>query len=82
MKRFLALVGAVSVTVTVSPAAPGLAAMVEVVEALCGPRYRPDSQSVYHRAGSKTGVAYLNVELLTVTVYRKSAIAIAQKLAC
>jgi hypothetical protein len=56
--------------------------MVEVVEALCGPRYRPDSQSVYHRAGSKTGVAYLNVELLTVTVYRKSAIAIAQKLAC
>jgi transposase-like protein len=34
--------------------------MVEVVEALCGPRYRPDSQSVYHRAGSETGIAYLD----------------------
>ena len=36
------------------------AAMAEEVEALCGPRYRPDSQSVYHRAGSETGVAYLD----------------------
>ena len=36
------------------------ASMAEEVEALCGPRYRPDSQSVYHRAGSKTGVAYLD----------------------
>ncbi len=36
------------------------ASMAEEVEALCGPRYRPDSQSVYHRAGSKTGVVYLD----------------------
>jgi transposase-like protein len=36
------------------------AVMAEKVEALCGPRYRPDSQSVYHRAGSETGVAYLD----------------------
>ena len=36
------------------------AAMAEEVEALCGPRYRPDSQSVYHRAGSETGIAYLD----------------------
>ena len=34
--------------------------MAEEVEALCGPRYRPDSQSVYHRAGSETGIAYLD----------------------
>jgi hypothetical protein len=34
--------------------------MAEEVEALCGLRYRPDSQSVYHRAGSETGVAYLD----------------------
>jgi hypothetical protein len=36
------------------------AVMAEEVEALCGPRYRPDSQSVYHRAGSETGVAHLD----------------------
>ena len=36
------------------------AAMAEEVEALCGPRYRPDSQSVYHRADSETGIAYLD----------------------
>jgi len=36
------------------------AVMAEEVEALCGPRYRPDSQSVYHRAGSETGIAYLD----------------------
>ena len=36
------------------------AAMAEEVEALCGPRYRPDFQSVYHRAGSETGIAYLD----------------------
>jgi len=36
------------------------AAMAEEVEALCGPRYRPDSQSLYHRAGSEAGVAYLD----------------------
>lgn len=34
--------------------------MAEEVEALCGPRYRPDHQSLYHRAGSETGVAYLD----------------------
>jgi putative transposase len=37
-----------------------LEAMAEEVEALCGPRYRPDPQSPYHRAGSETGVAYLD----------------------
>jgi putative transposase len=35
-------------------------AMSEEVEALCGPRYRPDSQSPCHRAGSETGVAYFD----------------------
>ena len=35
-------------------------AMAEEVEALCGPRYRPDDQSVCHRAGSEKGVAYLD----------------------
>jgi len=34
--------------------------MAEEVDALCGPRYRPDSQSVYQRAGSEIGVAYLD----------------------
>ena len=36
------------------------AAMAEEVEALCGPRYRPDHQSLCHRAGSEAGVAYLD----------------------
>jgi transposase-like protein len=36
------------------------ATMAEEVDALCGPRYRPDSQSVYQRAGSEIGVAYLD----------------------
>lgn len=35
------------------------AAMAAEVEALCGPRYRPDKQSPYQRAGSESGVAYL-----------------------
>jgi putative transposase len=35
-------------------------AMAEEVEALCGPRYHPDHQSLFHRAGSETGVAYLD----------------------
>lgn len=35
-------------------------AMAEEVEALCGPRYRPDHQSPCHRAGSETGIAYLD----------------------
>jgi len=35
-------------------------AMAEEVEALCGPRYRPDHQSACHRAGSEKGVAYLD----------------------
>lgn len=35
-------------------------AMAEEVEALCGPRYHPDHQSPCHRAGSETGVAYLD----------------------
>ena len=35
-------------------------AMAEEVEALCGPRYRPDHQSDCHRAGSEKGVAYLD----------------------
>jgi hypothetical protein len=34
-------------------------AMATEVEALCGPRYRPDSGSHYQRAGSEKGVAYL-----------------------
>jgi transposase-like protein len=35
-------------------------AMAEEVEALCGPRYHPDHQSLCHRAGSETGIAYLD----------------------
>jgi putative transposase len=35
-------------------------AMAEEVEALCGPRYRPNRESPCHRAGSETGVAYLD----------------------
>jgi putative transposase len=35
-------------------------AMAEEVEALCGPRYHPDYQSLCHRAGSETGIAYLD----------------------
>ncbi len=30
------------------------------VEALCGPRYHPDNQSLYQRAGSEKGIAYLD----------------------
>ena len=36
------------------------AAMAEEVEALCGPRYHPDDQCVYRRAGSEKGVAYMD----------------------
>ncbi len=36
-----------------------LEAMAEEVEALCGPRYRPYPESLYHRTGSETGVAYM-----------------------
>jgi transposase-like protein len=35
-------------------------AMAEEVEALCGPRYRPDAESPWHRAGSEVGVAYFD----------------------
>ena len=35
-------------------------AMAEEVEALCGPRYHPDHQSLCHRAGSETGSAYFD----------------------
>lgn len=35
-------------------------AMAEEVERLCGPRYRPDPDSPYQRAGSEKGVAYLD----------------------
>ena len=35
-------------------------AMATEVETLCGPRYRPDSESPYQRAGSEKGVAYLD----------------------
>jgi hypothetical protein len=37
-----------------------LEAMQEEVEALCGPRYRPDPQSPCHRAGSESGVVYMD----------------------
>lgn len=37
-----------------------LEAMAEEVEALCGPRYHPDDQSLFHRAGSEVGIAYLD----------------------
>jgi putative transposase len=37
-----------------------LEAMKEEVEALCGPRYRPDPRSPCHRAGSETGVACMD----------------------
>lgn len=33
--------------------------MAEEVEGLCGPRYRPDGDSQYHRAGSERGSVYL-----------------------
>lgn len=34
--------------------------MAEEVEALCGPRYRPDGSSDYRRAGSERGSVYLD----------------------
>jgi len=34
--------------------------MAEEVESLCGPRYRPDPDSPFRRAGSEKGVAYLD----------------------
>ena len=37
-----------------------MAALEEEVTALCGPRYHPDEESRYHRAGSEKGSAYLN----------------------
>ena len=41
----------------------GLFAALEAeVEALCGRKYHPDSQSDYRRAGSETGSAYINGE--------------------
>jgi putative transposase len=36
--------------------------MSEEVETLCGPRYRPDSDSEYRRAGSERGRVYLDGE--------------------
>ncbi len=35
-------------------------AMAEEVEALCGPRYRPETDCAYRRAGSEAGSAYLD----------------------
>lgn len=35
-------------------------AMAEKVEKPCGPRYKPDPESLYQRAGSEKGVAYLD----------------------
>jgi putative transposase len=35
-------------------------AMAEEVERLCGPRYKPDPESRFQRAGSEKGVAYLD----------------------
>lgn len=35
-------------------------AMAEEVERLCGPRYKPDPDSPYQRAGSERGVAYVD----------------------
>ena len=37
-----------------------LDSMQEEVEALCGPRYRPDPQSPCHRAGSESGVVCMD----------------------
>jgi len=37
-----------------------LEAMKEEVDAICGPRYRPDPQSSLRRAGSEKGVAYVD----------------------
>lgn len=34
--------------------------MAEEVESLCGPRYHPDPESDYHRAGSEAGSVYLD----------------------
>ena len=39
-----------------------LEAMAEEVEALCGPRYRPDPEGACHRAGSENGVAFFDGE--------------------
>lgn len=35
-------------------------AMFAEVESLCGPRYHPDENSAYKRAGSEKGIAYMN----------------------
>lgn len=43
------------------------AAIEEEVNALCGPKYQPDPDSPYHRAGSEKGSAYLNGERETIT---------------
>ena len=37
-----------------------LEAMREEVEAICGPRYRPDPESRLRRAGSEKGIAYMD----------------------
>jgi transposase-like protein len=37
-----------------------LEATKKEVEALCGPRFRPDPRSPCHRAGSETGVVYMD----------------------
>jgi|GEM_PF-6729474 len=37
-----------------------LSALEEEVTSLCGPRYRPDPESLCHRAGSEKGSAYIN----------------------
>lgn len=37
-----------------------MAALEEEVTALCGPRYQPDKESAFHRAGSEKGSAYIN----------------------
>lgn len=37
-----------------------LQAMAEEVQALCGPKYHPEPQSDYHRAGTEKGAAYID----------------------
>ncbi len=51
-----------------------LEAMKEEVEALCGPRCRPDPRSPCHRAGSETGVVcrLVSVRRVAVTVTSSS----------
>jgi hypothetical protein len=57
-----------------------LEAMQEEVEALCGPRYRSDTQSPCHRAGSESGVVCMDggrVQIQRPRVHHNASAALA-----